>query len=63
MVYVELCDERLDATMFMAEASKRGLRFLATAPRRFRFVTHYGIESADIDNAVEILKMAAQSAS
>ncbi len=61
MVYAELCDERLDASRLIAEAAQQGLRFLATAPRCFRFVTHVGIETADVDTTVHILTRTIQS--
>ncbi|NLH18314.1 MAG: low-specificity L-threonine aldolase [Phycisphaerae bacterium] len=55
MVYAEWLDGNVSADQFLAETNHRGLRFLVTGHRRFRMVTHYGINASDIDRALAIL--------
>ncbi len=55
MVYAEWLDERVSAEEVLAQTARRGLRFLITGRRRFRMVTHYGIDASDIDLALDIL--------
>jgi threonine aldolase len=55
MVYAEWMEDTTTAEQLMAESLRRGLRFLVTSPRRFRMVTHYGIDAADIDRTLQIL--------
>jgi threonine aldolase len=55
MVYAEWLEDTTTAEQLMAESQRRGLRFLVTSPRRFRMVTHYGIDAADIDRTLQIL--------
>ncbi|HET7419095.1 MAG TPA: GntG family PLP-dependent aldolase, partial [Candidatus Dormibacteraeota bacterium] len=52
LVYFDL--ERMPAREFVAECEKRGLLSAATASNRIRFVTHYGIESEDVQDALKI---------
>lgn len=43
---------------FLQRCSESGLRFQNTSGRRYRMVTHYGIERADIDAALAIVNRA-----
>lgn len=52
LVYFDL--ERMTAKEFVAECETRGLKSAATGSHRIRFVTHYGIESEDIQDALKI---------
>ncbi len=55
IVYFDLVDERLSPDELVACLDKRGIRFLRTGTSRFRMVTHYGINSEDIDVALSAL--------
>ena len=52
LVFVDLTT--MSAAAFEAECGKRGLLGGATAARRMRFVTHYGISATDIQDALKI---------
>ncbi len=54
MVYFELVSDRLTSDDLVARAENKGVKFLALGTN-FRMVTHYGIESADIDRAVDAI--------
>ena len=41
---------------YVAEATKKGVLTLAFGKSSVRFVTHYGIEAADVDLAIERLR-------
>ena len=51
MVYFRL-DKSREAEPFLAAMEERGVRFFMVSPRRFRLVTHFGIESKDIETAL-----------
>ncbi len=55
MVYFSLTTDRLTCDQFADRLSKKGVKCLALAPMGLRMVTHYGIESADIDGALNII--------
>jgi threonine aldolase len=55
ILYFDLVESRLPADEFIQRAGLKGIKFLATGPSRFRMVTHYGIEPADVDEALEVL--------
>jgi acetylornithine/succinyldiaminopimelate/putrescine aminotransferase len=44
----------MPAGRFVKECARRGLLSASTGPRRMRFVTHYGIEAEDIQDALKI---------
>lgn len=52
LVFFDL--DNMPADRFVDECAKRGLLTAATGPRRLRFVTHYGIDSEDIQSALKI---------
>jgi len=52
IVYFDL---NADAARFVRALDGRGVRVISTSPTRCRAVTHYGIESADIDAALKII--------
>ena len=56
LVYFDL--ESMPAARFVEECERRGLLSAATAPHRIRFVTHYGIESEDVQEALRICEEA-----
>ena len=52
LVYFDV--ETMPAQAFADECTKRGLLGGATGPRSVRFVTHYGIDAADVQSALKI---------
>jgi threonine aldolase len=52
LVFFEL--EKMTAQEFTDECAKRGLLSDWSGPRRMRFVTHYGINSEDIQSALSV---------
>ncbi len=52
LVYFDL--DSMPAEKFIDECAKRGLLSASTGPRQMRFVTHYGIESGDVQSALQI---------
>lgn len=52
LVYFDL--DRVPADEFVEECEKRGLLSASVTPHRIRFVTHYGIDSPDIQDALKI---------
>ena len=57
MVYFEITSGRLTSDDLVERSEKKGVRFLALGAN-FRMVTHYGIESADIDRTVDVVAAA-----
>ena len=55
IIYFELDIEGIDPDQFVKSFDNRGVKFLCTGPRRFRMVTHYGIEEEDISYVLETL--------
>jgi len=55
MVYFSLSTDRLTCEQLLDRLKQRGLLCLALRPMGFRMVTHYGIEAADIDSALDIM--------
>jgi len=55
MVYFSLSTDRLTCEQLLDRLKQRGLLCLALRPMGFRMVTHYGIEAADIDSALDII--------
>jgi threonine aldolase len=52
LVFFDL--DTMPADRFVDECARRGLLSASTGPRRMRFVTHYGIEAEDIQDALRI---------
>ena len=52
LVYFDLT--KMPAPQFTDECAKRGLLSDSSGPRRIRFVTHYGIDVADVQDALRI---------
>ena len=53
MVFVELPQEVGDAAAFVARMRETGVKVNSPNRRRIRFVTHWGIDAAAIDDAIE----------
>ena len=56
IVYFDLIDEKITTAEFLDTLAKKGVKLLDTGPRRFRAVTHYGIEQEDIDRALDAIR-------
>jgi threonine aldolase len=56
IVMFELKAARLEPAAFQAAMKARGVLFNSSGPRRFRLVTHYGFEMADVDAALAALR-------
>ena len=52
LVYFDL--DRMTAAAFTDECTKRGLLSAPAGPRQMRFVTHYGIDTVDVQSVLEI---------
>ena len=46
--------ERMDPSAFVAECDRRGIRGAMVSRTHVRFVTHYGIDAADIQQALKV---------
>lgn len=55
ILYFDLTSETMQPETLVHKCDTKGLKFLQTGPTRFRMVTHYGISTADIDEALNIL--------
>ena len=55
IIFFDLVSDRLTAPEFITRLEQRGVKLLPTGPSRFRMVTHYGINSEDIDAALMAL--------
>jgi threonine aldolase len=56
IVYFDLPNGRLEPEQFLAGLHGGGVKILSTGPRRFRAVTHYGIEAEDIEKALAVVR-------
>jgi threonine aldolase len=52
IVIFELAPEAISPVKFASDLTAKGVRLHAIGGRRFRAVTHYGIDAADIDRAL-----------
>jgi threonine aldolase len=52
LVYFDL--EKMPAPEFTEECARRGLLSFWEGPKRMRFVTHYGIDSEDVQSALKV---------
>lgn len=55
ILYVDLADRRFSDQEFMARLKKRGVLLSYTGPARFRMLTHYGIDAAEIEAVLAVL--------
>ncbi len=56
IVYFDLLDDGLQPEQFLAGLREGGVKVSSTGPRRFRAVTHYGIEAEDIEKALAVMR-------
>ncbi|NIO70859.1 MAG: low-specificity L-threonine aldolase [Anaerolineae bacterium] len=56
MVYFDLLDGGLEPDQFLAGLREGGVKVSSPGPRRFRAVTHYGIEAEDIEKALAVVQ-------
>jgi threonine aldolase len=57
MVFINLAETvRISAEQIEQKLKEYGILALASGPRRFRLVTHYGIEDQDIDRAISAFR-------
>jgi threonine aldolase len=56
IVYFDLVDEKMSTEKFLNALDKKGVKLLDTGPRRFRAVTHYGIDQEDIDRTLDTIR-------
>ena len=52
LVFIDL--DEISADEFVDACARRGLLSASTAPGRIRFVTHYGVDAADVQDALRI---------
>jgi len=62
IIYFDLTDSSMTNEQFIKGLEKKGVRLLGLGPAHFRMVTHYGINSQDIDSTLmalaEVMKKA-----
>jgi len=56
IVYFDLLDGGLEPDQFPARLREGGVKMSSPGPRRFRAVTHYGIEVEDIEKALTVVR-------
>ena len=57
ILYFELVSDRIDVEAFLSRLGEKGIKLLRIGgPRRFRVVTHYGIDAEDIDITLAALE-------
>jgi threonine aldolase len=56
MVYFNLSTDRLTGDQLVRRLDENGVKCLALGAAGFRMVTHYGLEVADIDHALEVMR-------
>lgn len=49
IVYFDIVSRQIKAEELVSQLSNKGIKILLLGPSRFRAVTHYGINSEDID--------------
>jgi threonine aldolase len=55
IVYLDLLDGGLQLDQFLAGLREGGVKMSSTGPRRYRAVTHYGIDAEDIGKALMVV--------
>ena len=56
ILYFDIKTDRFKPADLVSKMHEQGVQFLLTGPRRYRMVTHYGIEAGDIDLALKALR-------
>jgi threonine aldolase len=56
IVYFDVTNDKILAHQLQQDLEQRGVKALATGPRRFRMVTHYGISAEDISVTLRVLE-------
>ena len=57
ILYFELVSDKIDVQTFLTRLGEKGIKLLRIGgPRRFRVVTHYGIEAEDIDMTLAAMR-------
>lgn len=57
IIYFELVSDEIDVQAFLTRLGEKGIKLLCIGgPRRFRVVTHYGIEAEDIDMTLTAMR-------
>jgi threonine aldolase len=56
MIFFDLVDGSLEPDQFLSRLREGGVKVSSTGPRRFRAVTHYGIETKDIEKALTVVR-------
>ncbi|MBN2180845.1 MAG: low-specificity L-threonine aldolase [Sedimentisphaerales bacterium] len=56
IIYFEITSEKISAEMLVKKLAAKGIKILNLGPNRLRAVTHYGINSDDIDLTLKALK-------
>jgi threonine aldolase len=56
IVYFDLLDGSPEPEQFLDGLRGGGVKVSSTGPRRFRAVTHYGIEAEDIEKALAVVR-------
>ncbi|NIT57586.1 MAG: low-specificity L-threonine aldolase [Phycisphaerae bacterium] len=57
IIYFELVSEKVDVQTFLTQLGEKGIKLLRLGgPRRFRVVTHYGIEAEDIEISLKAMR-------
>ena len=56
IVYFDIDAQRITTEQLRTDLEKRGIKALPTGPRRFRMVTHYGIDAEDINITLKALE-------
>ena len=52
IIYFELVDDRITPDGFVAGLAEAGVKLIKVGAASFRAVTHYGVESDDIDHTL-----------
>uniref|UniRef100_A0A7C4XA63 Low-specificity L-threonine aldolase n=1 Tax=candidate division WOR-3 bacterium TaxID=2052148 RepID=A0A7C4XA63_UNCW3 len=63
IIYFDVIDEKITSEILLPRMDSNGIKFLSTAPNRFRMVTHYGITREDVEIVIEVLKSEIQNLS
>jgi len=56
IVFFDFASDRMTAQQFVDKLRDQGVLMLALGPGRLRAVTHYGIERADIVQALQVMR-------
>ena len=55
IIYFDIEAEHITAEQLRVGLEREGIKALSTGPRRFRLVTHYGIDAEDIDRTLAVI--------